>query len=99
VGFDVWHIGCFSVNIETGVILMEKATVSYKRTTISLPDHEYEILRYLAFKQKTSVAGVIRTLISQQLEDQEDIRDGRLALQERSAGQDWQTFKKELPGL
>ena len=78
---------------------MAKVLDNYKRTTISLRNDEYEILRFLAFKQKTSVAGVVRGLINDLIEEQEDIRDGMKALQDESAGMDWQTFKKEQLGL
>ena len=78
---------------------MAKVLDNYKRTTISLRNDEYEILRFLAFKQKTSVAGVVRGLINDLIEEQEDIRDGMKALQDESAGKDWQTFKKEQLGL
>jgi len=33
---------------------------SFRRTTISLHAEEYEALRFMAFKRKTSVAGVGR---------------------------------------
>jgi hypothetical protein len=78
---------------------MGKTLENYKRTTISLRNDDYEILRFLAFKQKTSVAGVVRGLINEAIEDQEDIRDGVKALQEQSGSLDWQTFKKEQLGL
>jgi hypothetical protein len=78
---------------------MGKTLTNFKRTTISLRSDEYEILRFLAFKQKTSVAGVVRGLINEAIEDQEDIRDGIKALQEQSGSLDWQTFKKEKLGL
>jgi hypothetical protein len=55
---------------------MAKIAENYKRTPISLRSDEYEILRFLAYKQKTSVAGVVRGLIKELIEDQEDIRDG-----------------------
>jgi hypothetical protein len=67
----------------------------FKRTTISLREEEYEVLRFLAFKQKTSVAGVVRGLIAELLEDELDIRDGIKALQEEGDNLDWQTFKRE----
>jgi hypothetical protein len=78
---------------------MDKVLDNYKRTTISLRSEEYEVLRFIAFKQKTSVAGVVRGLITELIEDQEDIRDGLKALQDQSAGLDWQTFKTEKLGL
>jgi predicted DNA-binding protein len=78
---------------------MSRVIDNYKRTTISLRPEEYEVLRFLAFKQKTSVAGVVRGLIAELLEDEEDIRDGMKALQEQGGSLDWQTFKKENLGL
>ena len=61
---------------------MTRSIDSFKRTTISLRLDEYETLRYLAFKGKTSIAGVVRELIRERLEDEEDIRDGLTALEE-----------------
>jgi predicted DNA-binding protein len=78
---------------------MSRTTENYKRTTISLHAEEYEILRFLAFKQKTSVAGVIRGLVTAFIEDEEDIKDAMKALREESGTLDWQTFKKEQLGL
>ena len=75
------------------------ANDNFKRTTISLRPEEYEILRFLAFKDKTSVAGVVRELIQERLEEEEDIRDGMKALEEKGDTMDWETFKKELLGL
>ena len=72
---------------------------SFKRTTISLRPEEYEALRFMAFKRRTSVAGVIRELVYEHLEDEEDIRDGLKALQEKGDAIDWATFKKEHLGL
>jgi hypothetical protein len=40
-------------------------------------------------------AGVVRELIYEHLEDEEDIRDGLKALQEKADTMDWATFKKE----
>ena len=78
---------------------MTSAKDSYKRTTISLNPEEYETLRFLAFKGKTSVAGVVRELIRERLEEEEDIRDGLKALEEKGAMMDWKVFKKEYLGL
>jgi predicted DNA-binding protein len=72
---------------------------NFKRTTISLRPEEYEALRFMAFKRKTSVAGVVRELIYEHLEDEEDIRDGLKALEEKGDTMDWETFKKEYLGL
>jgi hypothetical protein len=78
---------------------VDKIKDNFRRTTISLKEEEYEVLRFIAFKQKTSVAGVVRALISELVEDQEDIRDGLKALQEQSDGLEWQTFKRDKLGL
>ena len=78
---------------------MAKIKDDYKRTTISLKNEEYEILRFIAFKQKTSIAGVVRRLITELVEDQEDIRDGLKALEAKEAALDWKTFKREKIGL
>ncbi len=78
---------------------MARSTDNFKRTTISLRPEEYEILRFLAFKGKTSVAGVVRELIKEHLEEEEDIRDGLKALKEKGDTMDWETFKKEYLGL
>jgi len=72
---------------------------SFKRTTISLRPDEYDALRFMAFKRKTSVAGVVRELIYEHLEEEEDIRDGLNALREKGDMMDWETFKKEYLDL
>ena len=41
---------------------MVQAKDNFKRTTISLRSEEYEALRFVAFKNKTSVAGVVRRI-------------------------------------
>ena len=78
---------------------MVGASGGFKRTTISLPPEDYEVLRFVAFKRKTSVAGVIRELIQELLEDEEDIRDGLKALEEKGDTLNWETFKREHLGL
>ncbi|MFH0913955.1 MAG: CopG family transcriptional regulator [Chloroflexota bacterium] len=78
---------------------MPQSTDSYKRTTISLHPEEYEVLRFLAFKRKTSVAGLVRELIQELLEDEEDIRDGLKALEDGGNTLDWETFKRQYLGL
>ena len=78
---------------------MANVTDSFKRTTISLRPGEYEALRFVAFKRKTSVAGVVRELIYELLEDEEDIKDGLKALHDKGDTLDWETFKKEYLGL
>jgi hypothetical protein len=78
---------------------MAKVLDNFKRTTISLRNDEYEVLRYIAYKNKTSVAGVIRELINDLIEEQTDIQDGMKALQDQNGSLDWLTFKKEKLGL
>jgi len=78
---------------------MARVKDSFKRTTISLRPEEYEALRFMAFKRKTSVAGVVRELIYEHLEEEEDIRDGLKAIEEKGDTMDWETFKKEYLGL
>ena len=71
----------------------------YKKVTLSLHPEEYEVLRFVAFKRKTSVAGVVREMIQEVLEDEDDIRDGLKALQDKGDSLDWETFKREHLGL
>jgi hypothetical protein len=81
------------------VINLTKIKDDYKRTTVSLKNEEYEILRFIAFKQKTSIAGVVGRLVTELVEDQEDIRDGLKAIAEKEVTMDWRTFKREKLGL
>jgi len=78
---------------------MAIASHNYKKLTLSLHPEEYEVLRFVAFKRKTSVAGVTRELIRELLEDEEDIRDGLKALEDGGDTLDWETFKREHLGL
>ena len=78
---------------------MTQTNDNYKRTTISLLPEEYDALRFMAFKQKTSVAGIVRELIYERLEEEEDIRDGMKALAEKGNTINWETFKKEYLDL
>ena len=71
----------------------------YKKVTLSLKPEDYEVLRFVAFKRKTSVAGVVREMIQEVLDDEEDIRDGLKVLAEKKDTMDWDTFKKEHLGL
>jgi DNA-binding MarR family transcriptional regulator len=80
-------------------IIMVQTNDSYKRTTISLRHEEYEVLRFLAFKRKISVAGLVRELIQELLEDEEDIRDGLKALEDKGNTLDWETFKRQYLGV
>ena len=77
---------------------MPKTSDKFKRTTVSLHEEEYEALRFMAFKKRTSIAGVLRELILQRLEDEEDIKDGLKALETKGDSIDWSDFKKEFLG-
>ncbi len=72
---------------------------NYKKVTLSLDPKDYEVLRFVAFKRKTSVAGVVREMIQEILEDEEDIRDGLKALEDKGDSLDWEAFKREHLGL
>ena len=74
---------------------MSQVKDGFKRTTISLRNEEYEALRFIAFKRRKSIAAVVRELIYECLEEEEDIRDGMKALAEESDTMDWTTFKKD----
>ncbi len=78
---------------------MTVASGDYKKVTLSLHPDEYEVLRFVAFKRKTSVAGVVREMIQEILEDEDDIRDGLKALEDKADSLDWQTFKRKHLGL
>jgi predicted DNA-binding ribbon-helix-helix protein len=71
----------------------------FKRTTISLRQDDYEVLRFIAFKRKTSIAGLVKELIQEVLEDEEDIRDGLKAMEDKAHTMDWETFKRQYLGL
>ncbi len=78
---------------------MARTSDNYKRTTLSLRPEDYDVLRFVAFKRKTSVAGLVREVIQELLEDEEDIRDGLKALEDRGDTMDWETFKRQYLGL
>ena len=78
---------------------MVTASKEYKRVTLSLHPEEYEVLRFVAFKRKSSIAGVVRDMLREIIEDEEDIRDGLKALEEKGDTLDWATFKREHLGL
>ncbi len=67
----------------------------FTRVTLSLHPEEREVLRYVAFKRRTSVAGLVRDLIRELLEDEEDIREGLKALEDKADTLDWETFKRQ----
>jgi hypothetical protein len=49
-----------------------------------------------AVNNKTSVAGIVRSLIFECLEDEDNIREGKKALKEKDNAMDWGTFKRSL---
>jgi len=78
---------------------MTGTTRVYKRTTISLAPDVYEVLRFVAFKRKASVAGLVRQMVLDLIEEEEDIRDGLKALEEKADTLSWETFKRKHLGI
>jgi predicted DNA-binding protein len=70
-----------------------------KRTTIFLTEDQHERLRRLAFEQRTSMAKLLRDAALEILEDEEDIREGLRALEDKRGTLDWETFRRERLGL
>ena len=70
-----------------------------KRTTIFLTEEQHERLRRLAFEQRTSMAKLLRDAALEILEDEEDIREGLKALENKRGTLDWEIFKRERLGL
>ena len=66
-----------------------------KRTTIFLTEEQHERLRRLAFEQRTSMAKLLRDAALEILEDEEDVREGLKALEDKRGTLDWETFKRE----
>ena len=69
-----------------------------KRTTIFLTEEQHEMLRRLAFEQRTSMAKLIRDGALEILEDDEDIREGQKALAEEEGTitlEEYQRQRKE----
>ena len=65
-----------------------------KRTTIFLTEEQHERLRNLAFKQRTSMAKLIRDVTLEILEDEEDIREGLKALADKKGTVTWATYQR-----
>ena len=78
---------------------MSRIEDGFKRTTVSLRNEEYEALRFMAFKKKKSIAAMVRELIQERLEEEEDRRDGLRALEEEGDTMEWETFKREYLGI
>ena len=70
-----------------------------KRTTIFLTEDQHERLRRLAFEQRTSMAKLLRDAALEILEDEEDIREGQNALEDKEGTITWETFKKDHLGF
>ncbi len=60
---------------EVNTMTMKIKTTKLKRTTIFLTEEQHENLRRLAFERRTSMAGLLREVCLEILEDEEDIRD------------------------
>ena len=62
-----------------------------KRTTIFLTEEHHEVLRRMAFEQRTSMANLIREAVVEMLEDEEDVRE---ILKARKEGGDYITLEE-----
>ena len=65
-----------------------------KRTTIFLTQEQHERLRLLAFKQRTSMAKLIRDATLEILEDEEDIKEGLKSLADREGTITWEEYQR-----
>ena len=65
-----------------------------KRTTIFLTQEQHERLRRLAFEQRTSMAKLLRDAALEILEDEEDIREGMKALEDKEGTVTWEQYKQ-----
>ena len=78
---------------------MPMRTEGIRRLTLALQPEDHEVLRFAAFKRHLSLSAMVRELIRELGEDEEDIRDGLKALKEKGEAMDWETFKKDHLGL
>ena len=69
-----------------------------KRTTIFLTEEQHEMLRRLAFEQRTSMAKLIRDAALEILEDEEDIREGLKALADEEGTITWEQYQHKRRG-
>ena len=65
-----------------------------KRTTIFLTEEQHEMLRRLAFEQRTSMAKLIRDAALEIIEDEEDIREGLKSLSEEEGTITWKDYQR-----
>ena len=65
-----------------------------KRTTIFLTEEQHEMLRRMAFEQRTSMAKLIRNAILEIIEDEEDIREGLKSLSDEEGTMSWNEYKQ-----
>ena len=65
-----------------------------KRTTIFLTQEQHERLRRLAFEQRTSMAKLLRDAAVEILEDEEDIREGLIALSDEEGTITWEQYQQ-----
>ncbi|MBI2855663.1 MAG: hypothetical protein HYX93_02315 [Chloroflexi bacterium] len=65
-----------------------------KRTTIFLTEEQHERLRRLAFERRTSMAKLLRDAALEILEDEEDIREGLKALEDKEGTITWEQYQQ-----
>ena len=65
-----------------------------KRTTIFLTEEQHEMLRRLAFEQRTSMAKLLRDAALEIIEDEEDIREGLKSLSVAEGTVTWKEYQR-----
>jgi hypothetical protein len=68
---------------------------SLKHTTIFLTEDQLEKLRQLAFIRRTSMSHLLREAAMELIEDEEDIREGLLALANARGTIDWKDYQRQ----
>ncbi len=66
-----------------------------KRTTIFLTNEQHEMLRRLAFVQRTSMAALLRDAALRVLEDENDVREGLKALAGEDGTITWEQYQRQ----
>ena len=69
-----------------------------KRTTIFLTEEQHEMLRRLAFEQRTSMAKLLRDAALEILEDEEDGQEGLKALADEEGTITWEQYQLKRKG-
>ncbi len=65
-----------------------------KRTTIFLTNEQHEMLRRLAFIQRTSMAALLRDAALKILHDEEGVREGLKALPGKEGTLTWEQYQR-----